>query len=75
MATMNMSDWGWNPPECSCSSHPEECGCAHCHECRSHDWTEWAVYPECEGCLAQLSTWLSENTDYYELQRQYGRAA
>lgn len=62
MATMNMSDWGWNPPECPlCASHAEDCGCWDCHEHKEHDVRDWNVYPPCEGCQMELEEMASEN--------------
>jgi hypothetical protein len=54
-------------PHNELDGHANECGCDRCHE--FHDWREWTVYPECDGCLLDLSLWLVENTDYFELQR------
>jgi hypothetical protein len=73
MATSNMSDWGWDKPLCFCAGHAEECGCSHCHEHKEHEWRQWTIYPPCEPCLMDLSLWLAENTDYFELLA--GRAA
>jgi hypothetical protein len=60
-------------PHNDLDSHPGECGCSGCHE--FHDWTEWAIWPECDYCVEDMMAWLAENTDYFELQRTYGRAA
>lgn len=49
-------------PHSDLDSHPGECGCAACHE--SHDWSEWNVYPECEGCLSDMALWIHESTDF-----------
>lgn len=58
MATMNMEDYGWNPPVCWCQEwkggHPEECGCDHCHECREHNWRDWNGEPACELCMDDM---------------------
>jgi len=75
MALLDVADYKLDPSDCGCSRHPEECGCDHCHECKEHSWQQWNIYPECETCLLDLSLWLADHTDYFELQRQCGRAA
>lgn len=42
--------------------HVSTCNCESCHI--GHKWNEWTVEPECDGCLADLSQWIHENTDY-----------
>lgn len=42
-------------------SHSGDCLCALCHE---HDWSEWNIYPECDGCLHLLAQWIHECTDF-----------
>jgi hypothetical protein len=41
--------------------HKADCLCDLCHP--EHDWQEWRVYPECEGCVLALFEWLPENVD------------
>jgi hypothetical protein len=72
---LQVSDYRLEPTECICNRHREECGCRECHEHKEHYWRDWKFYPPCEWCLLELSGWLAENTDYFELQRQYGRTA
>lgn len=41
--------------------HADDCLCELCHD---HNWQEWTVYPECEGCLIEMAAWIHENTDF-----------
>lgn len=51
-------------PHYDLDGHADECGCVDCHELREHDWREWAIYPECHGCLRDMAQWIHENTDF-----------
>lgn len=42
--------------------HPELCLCEICHP--EHDWQAWETFPPCEGCLAAMSQWIHENTNF-----------
>lgn len=49
-------------PHYANDDHSQECLCEMCHD--HGDWQEWTVYPECDGCLQQMSQWIHENTDF-----------
>jgi hypothetical protein len=54
MATMNMEDWGWNPPE----SHVESCGCDDCHSFHRDEGIQ-NFEAECRSCRNELEEEIS----------------